>query len=330
MHRLFDRRTFLKLSAGTTAFAAMGLRDAWAQGLPTHPITIVVPFDPGGSNDIVARVVAQHMAETLKITVVVDNRPGASGTIGAQYVARSEPDGSTLLMAPVGVLAINPWLFTKLTYDPAKDFAPLTVAASVPNALLVHPSVPAANVQELIAYAKKNPGTLNFASMGNGTTGHLCGEMFKKAAGIDIVHIPYKGSAPALKDLLAGQVQMMFDNLPTALPHIRGNKLRGYAVTSPARHPLAPEIPTLKESGLDVEALAWFSFVAPSKTPEPVRTKLVDSMRAALADPNVQAQFAKLGLTVVGNTPAEFATFVSSESRKWKQVVADAGAKVDD
>ncbi|MBB4041175.1 tripartite-type tricarboxylate transporter receptor subunit TctC [Microvirga flocculans] len=328
MSQAYNRRTFVGMLAGATAFAGLGSKASAAASLPSGTITIVVPFDPGGANDIIARAVAQHMTET-GATVVVDNRPGASGSVGAQYVARSEPDGRTLLMAPIGVLAINPWLFSQLGYDPVKDFAPLTLAGTVPNALIVHPSVPAKTVAELIAYAKANPGKLNFASMGNGTTGHLCGEMFKKAAGVDILHVPYKGSAPALKDLLSGQVQLMFDNLPTALPHMRAEKLRGLAVTSPARHPLAPEVPTLKESGVDAEAVAWFGFVAPVKTPGEIQKAISDSMIAALKSDKVKAQLEKVGVTISANQPAEFAALIASESKKWRQVVADAGAKID-
>ncbi|QRM29229.1 tripartite tricarboxylate transporter substrate binding protein [Microvirga sp. VF16] len=328
MSQAYNRRTFVGMLASATAFGGLHSRASAAGSLPSGTITIVVPFDPGGANDIIARAVAQHMTET-GATVVVDNRPGASGSVGAQYVARSEADGRTLLMAPIGVLAINPWLFSQLGYDPVKDFAPLTLAGTVPNALIVHPSVPVKNVAELIAYAKKNPGKLNFASMGNGTTGHLCGEMFKKAAGVDILHVPYKGSAPALKDLLSGQVQLMFDNLPTALPHMRAEKLRGLAVTSPARHPLAPELPTLKESGVSAEAVAWFGFVAPAKTPDATRKAISDSMIAALRSDKVKAQLEKVGVTIAANQPAEFAALIASESQKWKQVVADAGAKID-
>lgn len=327
MNQGCSRRAFVGMMAGAAAVGS--LRQALAASpLPSGTITIVVPFDPGGANDIIARSVAQQMTEA-GATVVVDNRPGASGSIGAQYVARSEPDGRTLLMAPIGVLAINPWLFSQLGYDPIKDFAPLTLAGTVPNALIVHPSVPAKTVAELIAYAKANPGKLNFASMGNGTTGHLCGEMFKKAAGVDILHVPYKGSAPALKDLLSGQVQLMFDNLPTALPHMRAEKLRGLAVTSAARHPLAPEVPTLKESGVDTEAVAWFGFVAPAKTPEATRKAISESMIAALKDDKVKTQLERVGVTISANQPAEFADLIASESKKWRQVVADAGAKID-
>ncbi len=328
MKRSYNRRAFVGMLAGAAALGGLCSHAAANSPLPSGTITIVVPFDPGGANDIIARAVAQHMTET-GATVVVDNRPGASGSVGAQYVARSEPDGRTLLMAPIGVLAINPWLFPQLGYDPIKDFAPLTLAGTVPNALIVHPSVPVKNVAELIAYAKANPGKLNFASMGNGTTGHLSGEMFKKAAGIDIQHVPYKGSAPALKDLLSGQVQLMFDNLPTALPHMRAEKLRGLAVTSAARHPLAPDVPTLIESGVKAEAVAWFGFVAPAKTPEPVRKAISDGMIAALKSDKVKAQLEKVGVTIAANQPAEFAALIASESQKWKQVVADAGAKID-
>ncbi|HEY0439271.1 MAG TPA: tripartite tricarboxylate transporter substrate binding protein [Xanthobacteraceae bacterium] len=333
MPGLQDRRTTLRLlgAAGLSAAIPLRIGGVQAQAFPSRPITIVVPFQPGATNDILARAVAQHIIEAGKANVVVENKPGASGIIGAQAVARAEPDGYTIMIAPSGVLAINRWLFSKLSYDPEKDFAPLTLAGTVPNALIVNPSLPVNSVQELIAYGKENRGKLNYASMGTGTTGHLCGEMFKRAAGIELVHVPYKGSAPALNDLLGGQVQMMFDNLPTALPHINGNRLRGLAVTSAARHPQAPQIPTMIESGLpEVEATAWFGFAAPAKVPDAERKLLADFIIAALKDAKVRAQLEKLGVTVVANQPAEFAAFIASESRKWQKVVQDAGIKMEE
>jgi tripartite-type tricarboxylate transporter receptor subunit TctC len=330
MDRTPDRRMAIRLIVGAATFGAAPMRPSKAADFPSRTITIVVPFQPGGSNDIIARVVAQYMTENLKSTVIVENRPGASGTTGAMAVARSEPDGYTLLIAPVSVMAINQWLFKSLGYDPVRDFAPLTLAGAVPNVLVVNPSVHAANVRELVAYAKANPGALSFASMGVGTSGHLCGEMFKKAAGIDIVHVPYKGSAPAMNDLLGGQVQMMFDNLPTSLPHIRAGKLRALAVTSPGRHLQAPDVPTLIESGYpDVVAEAWFGFVAPVKTSISTRKFLTAAIVDALTNAAVKAQLEGLGIRVVADTSDEFESYIVSEAGKWKQVVEQSGAKLD-
>ncbi len=320
----------LQLTAGAATLASLSdARPAGAQTFTARAIVVVVPFPPGGSNDIIARVVGQFMSDDLKAKVIVENRAGGSGTLGAQSVARSEPDGHTLLVAPVSVLAINQWLFKDLSYDPARDFAPLTLAASVSNVLVVHPSLPVNSVAELVSYAKANVGKLSFASMGSGTTGHLCGEMFKRATGIDIVHVPYKGSAPAMNDLLGGQVQMMFDNLPTSLPHIRSGGLRALAVTGAARHPQAPELPTIEESGYPgFVAEAWFGFVAPARTPPAVRGVLVASMIKALGDGAVRTQLEKVGLQIVANSPEAFSAYIAAEAQKWKKVVEELGAKL--
>jgi tripartite-type tricarboxylate transporter receptor subunit TctC len=326
------RRKFSHI-AGAAALATpaiLGGVSARADTFPSRTVTIVVPFQPGGSNDIIARLVGQVMAEEYKSAVVVENRPGASGVIGAKAVLSAEPDGHTVLIASSGVLAINQWLFKDLGYDPLKDFAPLTLATTLSNVLVVNPTMPVKSLAELVAYAKTHPGKVSFASMGSGTTGHLCGEMFKKMAGIDIVHVPYKGSAPALNDLLGGQVQMMFDNLPTALPHIQGGKLRALAVTGPERRPQVPDVPTVRESGYpEFLAEAWFGFVAPAKVPAVTRERLANSMIKALQQPRIKEQLEKLTARVVANTPQEFATYIASESRKWKKVVEESGAKID-
>jgi tripartite-type tricarboxylate transporter receptor subunit TctC len=302
---------------------------ASADTFTSRTITVVVPFQPGGSNDIIARLVAQSMADDFKSSVVVENRPGASGAIGTKAVLAAEPDGHTVLIASSGVLSINQWLFKNLGYDPAKDLAPLTLATTVSNVLVVNPSVPVKSVGELVAYAKTHSGKLSFASMGTGTTGHLCGEMFKKMAGLDITHVPYKGSAPAMNDLLGGQVQMMFDNLPTSLPHVRSGKLRALAVTGPERRPQLSDVPTMRESGYpEFIAEAWFGFVAPAKVPAAIRERLSQSMIKALKKPAIKAQLEKLALNVVANTPDQFATFIASESLKWKKVVEESGAKI--
>ncbi|MEW6453305.1 MAG: tripartite tricarboxylate transporter substrate binding protein [Pseudomonadota bacterium] len=325
------RRQFSRIAGAALATPAiLGSVSARANTFPSRTVTIVVPFQPGGSNDIIARLVGQAMAEEYKSAVVVENRPGASGVIGAKAVLSAEPDGHTVLIASSGVLTINQWLFKDLGYDPEKDFAPLTLATRLSNVLVVNPTMPVKSLAELVAYAKANPGKVSFASMGSGTTGHLCGEMFKKMAGVDIVHVPYKGSAPALNDLLGGQVQMMFDNLPTALPHIQGGKLRALAVTGSDRRPQVPDVPTIRESGYpEFIAEAWFGFVAPAKVPAPVRERLANSMIKALQQPKIKEQLENLAAQVVANTPQEFATYIASESRKWKKVVEESGAKID-
>jgi tripartite-type tricarboxylate transporter receptor subunit TctC len=301
-----------------------------AQTFPNKQITIVVPYAPGGTNDIIARVVAQKMSENVGQPVIVENKPGAGGNVGAAHVARSAPDGYTILTAPVGILAINKYIYRNAGFDPDKDFTPITVAGSVPNVLLVNPSVPARNMEELLRYIRANPGKLNFASMGSGTTGHLSGEMFKMLATLDLVHAPYKGSGPALADLLAGHVQMMFDNLPTALPHVKSGKLRAFAVTSATRHPSLPDVPTLAEAGVPgFEATAWFGFVAPAATPRPVVEKLNAEMVKALRDPMVKEKMDAQGVHIVANSTADFSRQIASESAKWKKVVDRSGARAD-
>ncbi len=301
-----------------------------AQTFPSRPISLVVPYAPGGTNDIIARAVAAKMSDSTGQPVVVDNKPGASGSIGATHVARAAPDGYTVLTAPVSLLTINKWLYKNLPYDPEKDFVPITNAGSVPNMLIVHPSVPAANVAELISYAKSNPGKVNFASMGTGTTGHLSGELFKLMTGVNIIHVPYKGSAPALKDLLGGQVQLMFDNMPTAIKLAQGGKVKGLALTSLQQHPLAPGVPTLDAAGLSgFSVTAWFGFVAPAGTPEPVVGTLNREIVKALRDPKVSESLTRLGVTIVADAPREFAAYMAAESKKWREVVERSGARVD-
>ncbi|HYD57670.1 MAG TPA: tripartite tricarboxylate transporter substrate binding protein [Burkholderiales bacterium] len=296
---------------------------------PSRPITIVVPYAPGGTNDIMARAVAGKMQESIGQSVVVENKPGAGGNIGAAHVAKSAPDGHTILTASVGVYSINKWM-QKLPYDPEKDFAPITNGGSVPNMLIVHPSVPVKDVRELIAFARANPGKVAFASMGSGTTGHLSGELFKQLANADILHVPYKGSAPALQDLLGGQVQLMFDNMPTAIKLAQSGKVKGLALTSLQPHPLAPGVPTLDQAGLKgFDVTAWFGFAAPAGTPKPVIDRLNAEMVKALRDPVVSENLTKLGVTIIADTPEHFAAYMASESKKWKEVVQRAGIKLD-
>jgi tripartite-type tricarboxylate transporter receptor subunit TctC len=303
---------------------------ASAQTYPTKPIRLVVPFPPGGATDILARDVAQKLTEAWGQSVIVDNRPGAGGNIGSELVAKSAPDGYTLEMGTVGTHAINASLYAKMPYDHVKDFTPVILVAGVPNVLVVTPSLPVNSVAELIAYAKANPGKLNFASSGNGTSIHLSGELFKVMAGVQMTHIPYKGSAPALQDLLAGQVQLMFDNLPPSLPQIKAGKLRALAVTSLARAPALPDVPTLAESGLPgFEASSWFGILAPAGTPAPIVAKLNAEVAKWLATPEAKEKLLKQGANPAGGTPEDFAKHIAAETAKWAKVVKESGAKID-
>ena len=301
-----------------------------AQAYPTKPKRIVVPFPAGGTTDVLARAAAQKLAETLGQPAVVDNRPGAGGNIGAELVAKSAPDGYTLLMGTVGTHAINPGLYPKLPYDHVKDFAPVILVAGVPNVLVINPALPVNSVPELIAYAKANPGKLNFASSGNGTSIHLSAELFKTMAGVQMTHVPYKGSAPALQDLVGGQVQLMFDNLPSSLALIKGGKLKALAVTSGARAAALPDVPTLAESGLPgFEASSWFGLLAPTGTPSSVIAKLNGEIAKWLATPEAKEKLLAQGANAAGGTAEEFAQFIAAETAKWQKVVKESGAKVD-
>ncbi len=307
---------------------------AWAQApaptYPTKPIRLVVPFPPGGATDILARAVGQRLTEVWGQSVVIDNRPGAGGNIGTELVAKSAPDGYTLEMGTVGTHAINASLYSKLPYDHVKDFVPVILVAGVPNVLVVNPSLPVSSVAELIAYAKANPGKLNFASSGNGTSIHLSGELFKTMAGVQITHVPYKGSAPALQDLLGGQVQLMFDNLPPSLPNIKAGKLKALAVTSATRAPALPDVPTMAEAGLPgFEASSWFGILAPAGTPPAIVAKLNAEIAKWLASPEAQEKLLALGANPAGGTPEDYAKHIAAETSKWAKVVKESGAKVD-
>ncbi|MBS0337037.1 MAG: tripartite tricarboxylate transporter substrate binding protein [Proteobacteria bacterium] len=303
---------------------------AQAQAFPSRQVTIVVPYLPGGTNDIIARTLAPRLSDAFGQPVVVENKPGAGGNLGAALVAKSKPDGHTLLMASVGVFAINRWIFKDMGFDAEKDIVPVANMGSVPNMLLVHPSVPVSNLRELVALARAKPNSINFASMGTGTTGHLCGEMFKMAVGVQATHVPYKGSAPALQDLLAGTVQMMFDNLPTALPRAKSGQLKGLAVTSLKRNALAPDVPTMDEAGVPgYEATAWFGVVAPAGTPKPAIDRLNAEFVKALRDPQNAQRLESQGLAISGDTPEQFGAYIAAESQKWRKVVVASGARAD-
>lgn len=303
---------------------------ASAQTYPAKPIRLVVPFPPGGTTDILARDVGQKLTETLGQSVVIDNRPGAAGNIGAGIVAKSAPDGYTLLMGTVNTHAINPSLYLNIPYDNIKDFAPVILVARVPNVLEVNPGVPVYTVADLIKLAKEKPGQLNFASSGSGTSIHLSGELFKTMAGVSMVHVPYKGSAPAVADLVGGQVQLMFDNLPSSLQQIKAGKLRAIAVTSAQRSPALPDIPTIAESGLPgFEATSWFGVLAPAGTPPAIIDKLNAEIDKWLQSAGGKTQLLEQGALPAGGTPQQFATYIQSETEKWAKVVKVSGAKVD-
>ncbi len=303
---------------------------ASAQGYPNRTIRLVVPFPAGGTTDILARAVSQKLTEALGQAVVVDNRAGAAGNIGSDLVAKSTPDGYTLLMGTVGTHAINPSLYSKMPYDHYKDFVPVVLVAGVPNVLVVNPALPVNSVADLIKLAKEKPGQINFASSGSGTSIHLSGELFKTMAGVDMTHIPYKGSSPALTDLIGGQVQIMFDNLPSSLPQIKAGKLRAIAVTSMKRAPALPDIPTINESGLPgFEASSWFGVLAPAGTPASIVTRINAEVNKWLESADAREKLLGQGAEAAGGSPEQFAAYIRVESEKWAKVVKASGAKVD-
>jgi tripartite-type tricarboxylate transporter receptor subunit TctC len=310
-------------------FAALPLL-ATGQSYPSRPIRLVVPFPAAGTTDLLARAMAQKLSEALGQQVVVDNHPGAGGNIGADLVAKSAPDGYTLLMGTVGTHAINVSLYARMPYDAVKDFVPVVLVAGVPNVLVVNPALPVKTVADLIKLAKDQPGVINFASSGNGTSIHLSGELFKSLTGVQMTHVPYKGSAPALTDLIGGQVQVMFDNLPSALPQIKAGKLRAIAVTSIKRAPALPDLPTIAESGVPgFEASSWFGILAPAGTPREIVLRINREANKALQGAEMKEKLLAQGAEAVGNSPEFFVDYIRSETTKWAKVVKDSGAKVD-
>jgi tripartite-type tricarboxylate transporter receptor subunit TctC len=321
-------RPIIALTLALASLAALPL-GAQAQDYPTRPIRLVVPFPPGGPTDVLARIVATRLGERLKQPVVVDNKPGASGMVGADMVAKAAPDGYTLL-ANASIHVINPSLYPKTAYDAIADFAPVSNLADVPLVLAVHPKLEARSVKDLVALAKSSKPSLAFASAGNATSQHLSGEAFKIAAGIDLLHVPYKGSAPALTDLIGGQVQLMFDSLPSAMPHLKAGTIRPLAVTTPKRSAALPEVPTVAESGYPEFAIStWYGIWAPAATPPAVVKRLSSEIAAIVRQSDVREQFAALGAEPVGNTPEEFAAFTKAELSKWAGIVKRSGAKID-
>ena len=304
---------------------------AQAQGFPSKPVVLVVPFPPGGPTDAMARTLAAEMKDTLGQPVIVENRAGAGGNIGAEYVARSAADGQTLLFGTSGPLAINSSLYRKIGYDQTKSFAPVIQVGHLPNILVVNPSVPVHNVQELVAYAKANPDKLSYASSGNGASSHLAGVMFNSIAGTDLQHVPYKGTGPALNDLVGGQVSMSFTDVLTAMPFVRAGKLRALGVTTAARSQALPDVPTLAEQGIKgYDVSVFFGVVAPAGTSPATIDKLNKAFAQALASPRVKQIFAAQGLEPApDSTPQQLAQFIASETEKWKSVVKASGARLD-
>lgn len=320
------RRIAATLLATAASAFAMGSAHA---AYPDKPVRIVVGFSAGGTTDVIARIMAKELTESLGQSFVVENKPGAGSNIATDQVQRAAPDGYTLLFVAV-TSAINQTLYKNVTFDLTKDFTPVALGAKVPNILVVNPQVPVKTVQELVEYAKKNPGKLAFASSGSGTSIHMAGELFKMQTGIDVLHVPYKGSAPAVTDLIGGQVQFMFDNMPSSWPHVQSGKLRALAVTTTERSKSAPDVPTMKESGFaNFDVSSWFGLIAPKGTPPEVVDKLNAAMVKALDKPEVQLSFEKLGAVGVKTTPAEFGQFIKSEVEGWAPVVKASGATVD-
>jgi tripartite-type tricarboxylate transporter receptor subunit TctC len=323
------RRVMLS-GLAAASLAATGSVNAQSDVFPSRTISIVAPTAPGSTTDLLARLVTPALTRSLGVSVIVENKAGVASAIGATAVAQAKPDGYTLLLAPLPALAVNQWLYKKLSYNPEKDFVPVVAAASTPNVLIVHPSVPAKNLAELLALAKAKPNELTYASGGNGTTHHLCGELLKLSAGVALTHVPYKSPAPALQDVLAGRVSLMCENLSNALPHIRAGSVRPIALTARQRSSLAPEIPTAHESGLpDFEVGVWFGFVAPAQTPAAVVKRLNTDITSALREPANAKRMEELGLTTLADTPESFGRFIAAESTKWRKVVEVSGAQVD-
>ena len=303
---------------------------AFAQAFPARQISIMVPFPPGSSSDLIPRALAPVMSQSMGVPVIVENRPGAGGNVGAALVARGDASGHQVLMAPSAVLAINQWLYKEPGYDPKKDLTPVINAATTPNMWVAHPDAPVKTIGEVLAQAKARPGALAFASGGNGTTGHLCGELLKATARVYMLHVPYRGPAPALQDVLAGRVPLMCDNFSNVITHVRSGRLKAVALTALKRHPQAPEVPTVDESGLPgFDVGVWYGFAVPAATPRPVVQRLNAEFAKALREPKVAERMEQLGLAVVADSPEQFAGFVAAESEKMRRLVEISGARVD-
>jgi len=315
------------VAVGTWACVALPLQ-AQTPEWPSRPIRVIVPNPAGGTADNLPRMLSEALSQRLSQPVVVENRPGAAGNIGAEYVYNAEPDGYTWLAAPPPALTVNPSLYPKLNHDPSK-FAPITVMASVPNALFVHPSLPVTTLQEFLAYAKAHPDRLSYASQGNGSTAHLTAELFKLKTGLKIQHVPYKGDAPAVADLLAGHVQVMFGNVAAGMNHVRNGKLRVLAVTSPKRLPAHPQLPTVDEVVPGVVAVTWFGIVAPPRTPVTITRKVAQMVSDILKTPEMIRKYTEAGADPVGNTPEEMDKWMREDAERWRAVIRAAQIKID-
>ena len=330
-----------KFRAAPQLLAAVGLalsaQTGWTQtpsassgqGFPVKPVRIVVPFAPGGANDVIARVVSQRLAEPLGQPVLVDNRGGAGGALGAELVARSPADGYTLLMGANGTNAINPSLYKKLPVDPEKDLAPVSMVASSALILVVHPSLPAASVKQLIALARSRPGAVTYASSGSGSTAHLSSELFKSMAKVNLLHVPYKGAGPALTDLVAGEVQTMITGISSTLPHLKSGRLKALGVTSEKRQSLLPDVPAIAEQLPGYEVITWYGVFTPAGTARAIVDKLNGTLVRALATPDAQKRFAAVGAEAHANSPEAFAQAIAGERAKWAKIIRDSGARAD-
>ena len=326
-HRTPIRTAVAALAAAAIALGAPALaQDKW----PSKPVTYVVPFPPGGTTDVLARIIAQKLGAALGTTIVVENKPGAGGNVGSEFVARTAPDGYTILGGTISSHAINVSLYPKLPYDPVRSFEPITLIGTNPNILVVNAASPYKSVQDITAALKAKPGSLSYASAGNGTSQHLSAELYKYMAGVDMVHIPYKGSGPAIQDVIGGQVPMMFDTSVVAGPHIESGRLRALAVTSSKRAAVFPNVPTMAESGVPgYDVVSWQAVFAPAGTPKPIVDRLYAEIARILKEPDVQERLAKLGLDPSGMPPAELAAFQKAEIEKWAKVIKAANIRID-
>lgn len=326
---MLNRRHFAGLTAAAVAAPSILLSRALAADWPAKPVRIVVPFTPGGSTDLTARLVGNRLQEVWGQSVVIENKPGAGGNIAADMVAHADPDGYTIFIVGPG-MATNKFLYPSLSYDPVGDFAPVTMLITQPNLMCVPNTSPAKSVQEFIAFCNDNRGKVTYASSGNGTTLHLSGELFKRLAKVEMTHIPYRGGAPAINDLIPGRVDVIFDNMPSILQHAKGGQLRALAVTTKARVSIVPEIPTIAESGVPgFDVFSWFGFFVPAKTPREVIAQINSDTNAALVHPPVKSRFEELGANPKGSTEAELAAFLQSEIAKWGPVIKEAKIRVE-
>ena len=321
-----DRRSFSAALAASLALPGMTrAQGAWPQG---RNMRLIVPFAAGGATDIIARIVADKLGRMWECSIIVDNKGGAGGNIGTEAASRAEPNGETFLLVSVG-LATNPYLYPKLGYDPVADFAPVSLVAMVPNMLVAGNHLPANSVAELIAYGKANPGKLTYASSGVGTSIHLSGELFKKLTGVEMTHVPYRGSAPAIQDIMGGRVDIMFDNITSSLAQARGGALKGLAITTAKRSHFAPELPPIADTVPGYDVSSWFALFAPAKTPQDMVTRMARDTKLALSDPLVKSRLDALAAESVGSTPAELAAFLAKESDTWGRLIKDQGIRAE-